>query len=77
MPKFLVEFKGIAHYSVEVDVEDEEDAIEEAGKLPMPYLGPCCFGGKDRGFRLEIPDDPACWEGETVELKEGEIDGKR
>jgi hypothetical protein len=65
MAKFLVEFKGTTHYSVTVEADDEDEAAELAGAQPIPGLCAGCSGW-GREFRLEIPDDPACWEVETV-----------
>jgi hypothetical protein len=61
MPKFTVEFKGVAFATDTVEVEDEADALEAAFPNGFPTLCAHC-SGYGQAWTLEITEDPGAWD---------------
>jgi hypothetical protein len=69
MPKYTVEFKGVAWATAYVEADNAEEAFETAFADGFPRLCAHCSGWNN-SYKLEIPDDPAGWEADLDGVQE-------
>jgi hypothetical protein len=68
VPKYSVEFKGVAFATDIVEAKDESEALEIAFAAGFPKLCAQCSGW-NQTWSLEITEDPGGWEVDTESVQ--------